>query len=171
MSISSDGSPSASLTHLDEAGRPRMVEVGDKPVTDRVAEAVGWIRMASATFESLQAGRTPKGDPLQVAELAGIMAGKRTGDLIPLCHQLPGASVTIQLSVDETIPGVRGRAVARFTGKTGVEMEALTGLSIALLTVYDMLKAVDREMEIGGVRLIRKSGGRSGAWSAPLRED
>jgi cyclic pyranopterin phosphate synthase len=122
--------------------------------------------MAPDTLTALLQGRTPKGDPLQVAELAGVMAGKRTGDLIPLCHQLPGASVEVRLTVDESLPGVRGEAEARFVGKTGVEMEALTALSIALLTVYDMLKAVDRGMELGGIRLRRKSGGRSGDWSA-----
>lgn len=161
-----DGSDRDRLTHLDEDGRPRMVDVGNKSDTRRVAGASGWIRMAPSTLAALLEGRTPKGDPLQVAELAGIMAGKRTGDLIPLCHQLPGASVEVVLTVDEALPGVRGEAEARFHGKTGVEMEALTALSIALLTVYDMLKAVDREMEIGGVRLRMKSGGRSGEWSA-----
>ncbi len=154
------------LTHLDGEGRPRMVDVGEKDDTRRTALASGWIRMAPATLAALLEGRTPKGDPLQVAELAGVMAGKKTGDLIPLCHLLPGASVTVRLTVDEALPGVQGEAEARFVGKTGVEMEALTALSIALLTVYDMLKAVDRGMELGGIRLRSKSGGRSGDWSA-----
>jgi cyclic pyranopterin phosphate synthase len=143
-----------------------MVDVGEKGDTRRVATASGWIRMAPETLAALVEGRTPKGDPLQVAELAGVMAGKRTGDLIPLCHQLPGASVEVRLAVDESLPGVRGDAVARFVGKTGVEMEALTALSVALLTVYDMLKAVDRGMELGGIRLRSKAGGRSGDWSS-----
>jgi cyclic pyranopterin phosphate synthase len=142
-----------------------MVDVSGKDQTRREAEAEGWIRMSPETLESLQAGRTPKGDPLQVAELAGIMAGKRTGDLIPLCHQLPGASLGVHLEIDTDLPGVRVRATARIAGSTGVEMEALTAVSVALLTLYDMLKALDRSMEAGGIRLTRKAGGASGDWS------
>lgn len=170
MTTDSERGPGG-LTHLDRDGKPRMVEVGGKEITRREAEARGWIRMAAETFEALTEGRTPKGDPLAVAELAGVMAGKRTGDLIPLCHVLPGASVEVELSLDGELPGVRGRAVARFQGRTGVEMEALTALSLSLLTVYDMLKALDRGMEIGGVRLVRKSGGASGDWSRPGEGD
>lgn len=154
------------LTHLGPDGRARMVDVTDKDTTNRVAEAVGRIVMAADTVEKIRAGETPKGNVLQVAELAGIMAGKKTGDLIPLCHQLPGASVEVRLEVDAELPGIVATAVARFAGTTGVEMEALTAVSVSLLTVYDMVKAVDRGMRIEGVRLLRKEGGRSGSWIA-----
>ena len=154
------------LTHLGPDGRARMVDVTDKDTTNRVAEAGGRIVMAAETVEKIRAGETPKGNVLQVAELAGIMAGKKTGDLIPLCHQLPGASVEVRLEVDAELPGIVATAVARFAGTTGVEMEALTAVSVSLLTVYDMVKAVDRGMRIEGVRLLRKEGGRSGSWIA-----
>ncbi len=154
------------LTHLGPDGRARMVDVTDKDTTNRVAEAVGRIVMAAETVDKIRAGETPKGNVLQVAELAGIMAGKKTGDLIPLCHQLPGASVEVRLEVDAELPGIVATAVARFAGTTGVEMEALTAVSVSLLTVYDMVKAVDRGMRIEGVRLLRKEGGRSGSWIA-----
>jgi cyclic pyranopterin phosphate synthase len=157
------------LTHLDPDGRPRMVDVSSKEVTVRTAVAEGRIVMASETLVKIREGGTAKGDPLQVAQLAGIMAGKRTAELIPLCHQLPGASVEVELEADDALPGVRARATARIAGQTGVEMEALTAVSVALLTVYDMAKAVDRGMRIEGVRLIRKEGGRSGVWSAEER--
>ena len=153
------------LTHLDAEGRPRMVDVTEKEETDRVAVARGRIRMAPSTLERIREGRTPKGDVLQVAELAGITAGKRTGDLIPLCHVLPGASVSVELAEDPSLPGVVARAEARYRGRTGVEMEALTAVAVALLTVYDMLKAVDREMVVEEIALVRKEGGRSGTWS------
>ncbi len=155
------------LTHLDKDGRASMVDVTAKPDSRRVAIAEGAITMSSSTVRRIREGASPKGDPIQVAELAGIMGGKRTADLIPLCHALPGASVKVQLAIDESLPGVRARAEASYNGKTGVEMEALTAVSVALLTVYDMVKAVDREMRIEGVRLISKSGGASGDWSAP----
>ena len=155
-----------SLTHFDPQGRPRMVDVSDKDVTSRIAVAEGCIVMDPQTLERIRSGTTPKGNPLQVAELAGIMAGKRTGDLIPLCHQLPGASTEVQLQLDESLPGVVARARARFRGQTGVEMEALTAVSIALLTVYDMVKGVDRGLRIEGIRLLEKEGGRSGSWTA-----
>jgi cyclic pyranopterin phosphate synthase len=154
------------LTHLDPEGRPRMVDVSSKELTARTAVAEGHIVMAPDTLARIRSGQTPKGDPLQVAQLAGIMAGKRTADLIPLCHQLPGASVEVALELDDALPGVVARATARIAGQTGVEMEALTAVSVALLTVYDMVKAVDRGMHIEGVRLLQKTGGRSGLWSA-----
>ncbi|MDX1493770.1 MAG: cyclic pyranopterin monophosphate synthase MoaC [Longimicrobiales bacterium] len=154
------------LTHLDAEGRARMVDVTGKSVTRRVAVAEGRIVMESSTLEAIVAGRTRKGDPVQVAELAGVLAGKKTGDLIPLCHVLPGASVEVRLEPDPEIPGVRARAEATYEGKTGVEMEALTAVSVALLTVYDMVKAVDRGMRIEGVRLVSKEGGASGDWTA-----
>jgi cyclic pyranopterin phosphate synthase len=154
------------LTHLDASGRPRMVDVTAKDATARLAVAEGRIVMAPETLARIREGRTPKGDPLLVAQLAGIMGGKRTADLIPLCHQLPGASIELTLEPDDALPGVVARAEARIAGQTGVEMEALTAVSVALLTVYDMVKAVDRGMRIEGVRLLRKEGGRSGPWSA-----
>lgn len=153
------------LTHLDAEGRPRMVDVADKESSSREAAAVGRIRMSAEALRAIREGRTPKGDVLQVAELAGIMAGKRTGELIPLCHLLPATSLTVELQADEELPGVRARALARIAGRTGVEMEALTAVSVALLTVYDMVKSIDRGMRIEDVRLVRKSGGRSGTWT------
>ena len=154
------------LTHQDEHGRPRMVDVGGKAETRRTAVAEGFIRMRPTTLEALQAGRTPKGDPLLVAQVAGVQASKRTAELIPLCHPLPVTSVDVELAADPDLPGVRAEATARVTGRTGVEMEALTAVSVALLTVYDMLKAVDRHMQVEGIRVIEKAGGRSGNWSA-----
>ncbi|MDH3270237.1 MAG: cyclic pyranopterin monophosphate synthase MoaC [Gemmatimonadota bacterium] len=160
----SDGD--ARLTHLDEEGRPRMVDVTEKDRTRRTAVAEGRIVMEAETLSAIVEGRTSKGDPIQVAELAGIMAGKRTGDLIPLCHVLPGASVAVRLAADATLPGITARAEATYRGRTGVEMEALTAVSVALLTVYDMAKAIDRGMRIEGIRLLEKAGGASGDWSA-----
>jgi len=154
------------LTHLDGEGRARMVDVTAKDVTRRRAVAEGRIVMRPETLARIVEGRTAKGDPLQIAELAGIMACKRTADLIPLCHALPGASVRVRLEVDADLPGIVATAEASFAGRTGVEMEALTSVSVALLTVYDMVKAVDRGMRIEGVRLVRKEGGRSGVWTA-----
>ena len=147
------------LTHLDASGRPIMVDVGDKPETARVAEAAGELLTALETLDLLERGQLPKGDPLVVAQLAGIQAAKRTAELIPLCHQLPLTKVDVELSVDRTLPGIRARAVAKVTARTGVEMEALTAVSVALLTMYDMLKAVDRGMRINNVHLVRKTGG------------
>lgn len=154
------------LTHFDEQGRPRMVDVTSKAVTARTAVAEGRIVMAAETLDRILSGRTAKGDPLQVAELAGIMGAKRTADLVPLCHQLPGASVEVSLEADPALPGVVARARARIAGQTGVEMEALTAVAVALLTVYDMVKGVDRGMRIEGVRLLEKDGGVSGRWTA-----
>lgn len=158
--------PSDDLTHVDEEGRARMVDVAGKEGTRRTAVAQGRIVMKEKTLDAIVEGRTPKGDPLQVAELAGIMAGKKTGDLIPLCHVLPGASVAVRLEVDRDLPGITAEAEATYRGRTGVEMEALTAVSVALLTVYDMVKAIDRGMRIEGIRLLRKVGGASGEWSA-----
>lgn len=151
-------------THLDESGAARMVDVTDKVETTRVAVARGVLRMDPETLAALVEGRTPKGEALAVARIAGIQAGKRTDQLIPLCHALPGASVTVELEPDADIPGVRARAEARYHGRTGVEMEALTAASVALLTLYDMCKALDRGMVLEEVRLTRKEGGRSGRW-------
>ncbi|NLG63890.1 MAG: cyclic pyranopterin monophosphate synthase MoaC [Candidatus Cloacimonetes bacterium] len=153
------------LTHLDEAGRPTMVDTGAKAETDRRATATGALRMSQDAFDALQSGRTPKGDPLVVARIAGIQAAKRTADLIPLCHPLPLSHVSVDVEPDAGLPGVRARATVRVHGRTGVEMEALTAVSVALLTAYDMLKAVDRTMRIEDVHVTGKSGGRSGDWS------
>jgi len=152
------------LTHMDGEGNPRMVDVSSKATTARTAVAEGRIRMSSDTLAAIRGGDVHKGDVLQVARLAGIMAGKRTADLIPLCHMLPGASITIDLDLDEALPGIVLRAEARITGQTGVEMEALTAVSVGLLTVYDMAKSLDRGMVIEGIRLLRKDGGKSGTW-------
>ena len=154
------------LTHMDGEGNPRMVNVSDKATSARTAVAEGRIRMSSDTLDAIRGGEVHKGDVLQVARLAGIMAGKRTADLIPLCHMLPGASITVDLDCDEALPGIVLQAEARITGQTGVEMEALTAVSVGLLTVYDMAKSLDRGMVIEGIRLLRKDGGKSGTWTA-----
>jgi cyclic pyranopterin phosphate synthase len=159
-------SPRKRLTHVDAKGRARMVDVTEKKATSRRAVAEGHIVMASETLRMIVEGETPKGNVLQVAELAGVMGGKKTADLIPLCHALPGTTVKVSLEPDARLPGIRARAEARVTDRTGVEMEALTAVSVALLTVYDMAKAVDRGMRIEGVRLLEKEGGRSGKWKA-----
>mgnify|MGYP001619017554 CR=1 FL=1 len=154
------------LTHFNHEGRPRMVDVSEKGVTPRVAVAEGRILMDPTTLALIRSGQTAKGNPLQVAELAGIMAGKRTADLIPLCHQLPGVTIEVSLEPDDSLPGVVASARARIAGQTGVEMEALTAVSVALLTLYDMVKGVDRGMRIEGIRLLEKDGGRSGRCTA-----
>jgi cyclic pyranopterin phosphate synthase len=153
-----------SLTHLDGTGSARMVDVSEKAETRRRAVASGRIRMAPETLEKILAGDAPKGDVLGVARIAGIQAGKRTGDLIPLCHVLPGATVAVSLDPDPELPGIVVRAEASCSGQTGVEMEALTAAAVALLTVYDMAKGIDRAMVLEEVRLERKEGGRSGIW-------
>lgn len=156
----------AGLTHFDSKGDAHMVDVSDKPATARVAVAASHIRMARQTFDIISEGRARKGDVLAVARLAGIMAAKRTPDLIPLCHPLPVTSVAVELTLDADLPGVRIEATVRTTGQTGVEMEALTAASVAALTVYDMTKAADRAMEIGGIRVLLKDGGKSGRYEA-----
>ena len=166
MATPEDRDPGGGLTHLDAEGNPRMVDVSGKAASARIAVAEGRIRMSAGTFAAIRGGKVHKGDVLQVARLAGIMAGKRTADLIPLCHQLPGASIAVDLALDEGLPGIVVRAEARIVGQTGVEMEALTAVSVGLLTVYDMAKSLDRGMVIEGVRLLRKDGGKSGTWSA-----
>ena len=153
-------------THLDEKGAARMVDVTEKEETSRRAVAEGALRMQAETLAALVEGRTPKGEALAVARIAGIQAGKRTDQLIPLCHALPGASVTVELEPDVDLPGVRVRAEARYRGRTGVEMEALTAGAVALLTLYDMCKAMDRGMVLEEIRLVRKEGGRSGVWES-----
>jgi cyclic pyranopterin phosphate synthase len=154
------------LTHLDESGRARMVDVGEKPVTNRRAVASGEVRMRPGTLTLLTDGDLPKGDALAVARVAGIMAAKKTGDLIPLCHPLGVDSVVVDLSPSGP-DTLRIVATVSVMGRTGVEMEALTAVSVAALTVYDMCKAVDKEMTIGAIQLDEKSGGRSGDYKRP----
>lgn len=155
------------LTHFDAKGDAHMVDVSDKAVTDRIATATGWIKMQPETFDIITEGRAKKGDVLGVARLAGIMAAKRTSDLIPLCHPLPITKVAVDLDPDPDLPGIRITATVKTTGQTGVEMEALTAASTAALTVYDMSKAVDKSMEIGGIHVVLKDGGKSGRFEAP----
>lgn len=148
------------LTHLDEEGRARMVDVGDKPGTTRTAIASGFVQMAAGTVAAIRAQAMPKGDPLEVARIAGVMAAKRTSELIPLCHPLPLHFADVQIEVRDD--GVAITATARTEGKTGVEMEALTAASVAALTIYDMCKAIDKAMVITAIQLESKTGGRSG---------
>ena len=150
------------LTHIDASGKADMVDVGDKAETVRIARAEGFIRMAPATLELIMSGNAKKGDVIGTARLAGIMAAKQTASLIPLCHPLILTKVAVDIREDRALPGLRIEAMAKLTGRTGVEMEALTAVSVACLTIYDMAKAADREMEIGGIRVVEKSGGRSG---------
>ena len=150
------------LSHFDEAGRPHMVDVSAKPETERAACAQGRVRMDEATLAA--AGRADKGDVARIAELAGVMAAKRTSDLIPLCHPLPLTSVRVRVDPDQALPGLVVTAEVRTTGRTGVEMEALTAVSIACLTIYDMLKAKARGMTIEQICLVEKTGGASGRW-------
>src|SRR5512146_684376 len=155
------------LTHVDRAGRPRMVDIGAKPVTERRAVAEAFVAMSPETLSLVIDGSTPKGDVLGVTELAGVMGGKRTSDLIPLCHPIALTSLLVTATPDRAGGGVRIRAEAATTGQTGVEMEALTAASIAALTAYDMVKGVERGVEIRSVHLLEKSGGRSGEWRRP----
>jgi cyclic pyranopterin phosphate synthase len=152
------------LSHLDESGRARMVDVGDKPESRRTAVAEGQVRMSREAYDLVAAHAVAKGDVLAVAEVAGVMAAKRTGELIPLCHPLGLDVVRVEARLAPELPGVRLSATASVTGRTGVEMEALTAVGVGCLTVYDMVKAVDREMVIEGIRLISKSGGTRGDW-------
>jgi cyclic pyranopterin monophosphate synthase len=154
------------LTHLAKTGEARMVDVSGKAVTERVAVAEGRVVMAAKTLDLVLAGNAKKGDVLGVARIAGIMAGKRTHELIPLCHPLPVAKIAVEIEPDRKLPGVIVRATVHVTGQTGVEMEALTAVSVACLTIYDMVKAVERGMRIEGIRLIEKSGGKSGRYRA-----
>ena len=154
------------LTHFDAEGRAHMVDVSAKPATRRAAVAEGVVEMSAGTLALVAEGRAAKGDVLGVARLAGIMAAKRTADLIPLCHPLPLSRVALELVPDPALPGVRITATVATTGPTGVEMEALTAVSVAALTVYDMLKAAEKGMRITGIRLLRKEGGKSGLWEA-----
>jgi cyclic pyranopterin phosphate synthase len=155
-----------SLSHFDEQGQAHMVDVSGKSVTDRVATAEGCVVMAAETLDYVLQGTAKKGDVLGIARVAGIMAAKKTADLIPLCHPLPITKVALDLTPDATLPGVRISATVKTSGQTGVEMEALTAVSAAALTVYDMLKAVEKSMRIEGIRVTLKDGGKSGRYEA-----
>lgn len=155
------------LTHVDRAGRPRMVDVGAKPVTARRAVAEAFVALAAETLSLVIDGKAAKGDVLTVAEVAGVMAAKRTADLIPLCHPLPLTDLLVTITPDRAAGGLRVRAEAATTGQTGVEMEALTAASVAALTIYDMVKGVERGVEIRSVRLVSKTGGQGGDWVRP----
>ena len=154
------------LSHFDSDGNAHMVDVSDKAITDRIATAEGWIKMAQATYDIIAEGKAKKGDVIGIARLAGIMGAKKTSDLIPLCHPLPITKVAVDLTLDSDLPGLRLSATVKTSGQTGVEMEALTAVSITALTVYDMSKAVDKAMEIGGIRVTLKDGGKSGRYEA-----
>lgn len=154
------------LTHFDNQGNAHMVDVSDKAVTDRIAVAKAQIRMLPETLALVTEGRARKGDVLGVARIAGIMAAKRTADLIPLCHPLPVSKVAVELTPDPTLPGIRIEATVKTTGQTGVEMEALTAASVAALTIYDMLKAAEKSMVIEALCVILKDGGKSGLYEA-----
>ena len=154
------------LTHIGADGEARMVDVSEKAATDRVAIAEGRVRMAASTLASILAGDAKKGDVIGAARIAGIMAAKKTADLIPLCHALSLTKVSVDIAPDEALPGLEVRAETRCVGPTGVEMEALTAVSVACLTIYDMAKAIDRGMSIELVKLIEKRGGKSGEWRA-----
>ncbi len=155
------------LSHLDASGQAHMVDVGDKEETSRIAVAEGYVVMQPSTLAIVRDGDAKKGDVLGTARLAGIMAAKRTHELIPLCHPLLISKISVDLTLDETLPGVRVSAEVKMKGQTGVEMEALTAVGVACLTVYDMVKAVDRAMRIEGIRLVHKSGGKSGTFNLP----
>jgi cyclic pyranopterin phosphate synthase len=158
------------LTHLSAEGKADMVDVGDKTVTKRTATASGAVLMARETLDVILSGNAKKGDVIATARIAGIMAAKRTHELIPLCHPLALEKIVVEIEPDTALPGLRVSARVSLSGKTGVEMEALTAVSVACLTIYDMAKAVDRGMQISAVRLEQKSGGRSGTWRAQAAE-
>ena len=153
------------LSHVDEAGRVRMVDVSDKAVTVRTAAARGTLTCRPETLELVRAGKAPKGAVIATAELAGVMGAKRTAELVPLCHQLPLTKVEVRIALDDELPGFRIEAEVRTNAKTGVEIEALTAVAVAGLTLFDMLKGVDRTMVIGGIEVVSKTGGKSGSWA------
>jgi cyclic pyranopterin monophosphate synthase len=164
MARKSNGGPA--LTHIDARGEARMVDVSEKPATERTAVAEGRVVMSKATLNLIQSGNAKKGDVLGVARVAGIMAAKRTHELIPLCHPLALSKVTLDISPDQKLPGCIVRATVKVTGPTGVEMEALTAVSVACLTIYDMIKAAERGVRIEGIHLVEKTGGKSGRYRA-----
>ena len=153
------------LSHVDEAGRVRMVDVSDKAVTVRTAAARGTLTCRPETLELVRAGKAPKGAVIATAELAGVMGAKRTAELVPLCHQLPLTKVEVRIALDDELPGFRIEAEVRTNAKTGVEIEALTAVAVAGLTLFDMLKGVDRTMVVGGIEVVSKTGSKSGSWA------
>ncbi|MEJ6401710.1 cyclic pyranopterin monophosphate synthase MoaC [Yoonia sp. 2307UL14-13] len=155
------------LSHFDADGKAHMVDVSDKPVTARIAAAEGYVKMASETLALIVEGRADKGDVLGIARIAGIMGAKKTAEMIPLCHPLPITKVALDLTPDDKLPGIRITATVKTGGQTGVEMEAMTAVGVAALTVYDMVKAVQKDMEIGGIRVTLKDGGKSGRFENP----
>jgi cyclic pyranopterin phosphate synthase len=155
----------SNLSHIDDGGRARMVDVSAKEPTARTATARGLLTCKPETLEQVRAGTTPKGAVIQTAELAGIMAAKRTAELVPLCHPLPLTAIEVRIDIDESLPGFRVEAEVRTKAETGVEMEAMTAVSVACLTLFDMLKGVDRSMVIGGIEVMAKTGGKSGGWA------
>jgi cyclic pyranopterin phosphate synthase len=154
------------LTHLGQSGEARMVDVSEKAATERVATAEGKVIMSRETMELVLGGNAKKGDVLGAARIAGVMAAKKTADLIPLCHPLSITKVEVEIEPDTALPGLHVRATVKVTGPTGVEMEALTAVAVACLTIYDMVKAAEKGMRIEGIRLLEKTGGKSGAWRA-----
>lgn len=154
----------AELSHADSTGQAKMVDVSEKPVTARYARATGNIRMKPETLEAIRRNSLAKGDVLTVARVAGIMAAKRTAELIPLCHSLPLSDIQVELTLDEELPGVRCEATVRTNAQTGIEMEAISAVAISLVTIYDMAKAIDRDMSICDICLQEKTGGKSGSW-------
>ncbi|MBV9907150.1 MAG: cyclic pyranopterin monophosphate synthase MoaC [Hyphomicrobiales bacterium] len=168
--MASSADESKRLTHVGADGEARMVDVSDKAATDRIAIAEGRVRMGASTLRTILAGDAKKGDVVGAARIAGLMAAKKTSDLIPLCHPVALTKVSVDISPDEALPGLAVRAEARCVGPTGVEMEALTAVSVACLTIYDMAKAIDRGMSIEGIRLVEKRGGKSGEWRAATEQ-
>jgi cyclic pyranopterin phosphate synthase len=152
------------MTHFDETGRARMVDISGKPVTERMAKATGKIRMKRETLDAIRSGSAKKGDVLAVSRIAGIMAAKRTADLIPLCHPIPLTDVDLTIELDDDLPGARVTSTAKTTAQTGVEMEAIVAASVTLLTLFDMVKGLDRTLEIGEITVTEKLGGKSGHW-------
>ena len=157
-------SPDDTLSHVGPDGAARMVDVSAKPETERLARATGSIRMSLATLHAIRANTLAKGDVIAVARVAGVMAAKRTAELIPLCHPIALTDVQIEIAPDDTLPGLRAEATVRCFGRTGVEMEAISAVCVTLITVFDMAKAVDRDMTLSDIRVVEKSGGRSGSW-------
>lgn len=156
------------LSHVDQTGKARMVDVSAKPITERIARARGSITMARETLELIRGNQVAKGDVLGVSRIAGIMAAKRTAELVPLCHQIPLSDVQVEFELDDSLPGIRVQAAAKTAAQTGVEMEAIMAVSVSLITLYDMAKGVDKGMEIGQISLVEKRGGQSGDW---VRDD
>jgi cyclic pyranopterin phosphate synthase len=156
------------MTHFDSTGRARMVDITDKPVTERMAKARGVIRMKRETLEAIRDGATKKGDVIAVARIAGIMAAKRTSELVPLCHPIPLTDVDLTIDLDESLPGARVTASAKTAAQTGVEMEAVVATSVTLITIFDMVKGLDRDLMIGEITITEKHGGKSGDWVRDL---